>query len=137
MVPEQFEETKGFTNGLCAVKDWKSHKWGFIDTDGNLVIDYKFDDYSEFTRYGVADGNKYFIDKEGNDIPGTLHNGIIEVDGDLRYFIIDYETPEEMAEDKHYFEHCDIYDTKNREYVAKRIPFGNDVQHWRTAPIRQ
>ena len=122
VVPEQFEDTQGFCNGLCSVQSWENHKWGFIDTTGRLVIDYKFPEHSEFNQYGVALGDNHLIDKAGNNIPGTLYNGILEAHGDLRYFIIDFETEEELAEDKDEFTHCDIYDTKNREYVAKRVP---------------
>lgn len=34
-----------------------------------------------------------------------------------------------MVEDKYEFEHCDIYDTKNREYVAKRISADIDLPY--------
>ncbi len=116
---EQFESVSVFRNGLCAVQNREDHKWGFIDRNGTLVIDFQYYNESDFNQYGVAVGNDHLIDRSGNDITGTELNGILEACYDSRYYIICLDTSEEHA--LPYFTQCDIFDTKNREYIAKRI----------------
>ncbi len=64
---ERFEDAKLFTDkGYAAVK--KEGKWGFIDTDGVLVIQPAYDDARSFSNdlAAVKVGNKWgFIDPEG------------------------------------------------------------------------
>lgn len=62
-----FEDAKAFTeNGYAAV--CRSGKWGFLDSDGELVIDYLYEDAESF-RNGYAavcmDGLWGYIDTEG------------------------------------------------------------------------
>lgn len=47
----QFDDVKGFANGLCAVK--KGNKWGFIDQQGNLVVNYQFEDAGSISKNGL------------------------------------------------------------------------------------
>lgn len=57
----------GFSQNRCAVK--KDGKWGYIDTTGELIIDYTFDFARVFTMEGFArvrEGDEhFFIDKKG------------------------------------------------------------------------
>jgi hypothetical protein len=67
----KYASVQSFAEGLGAVKDRTSGKWGFIDADGTLAISCKFD-----KTYGFSDGlaavlvaNKYgFIDKAGKGV---------------------------------------------------------------------
>lgn len=70
---------RNFSEGLIAVKqlyingksDMQNGKWGFIDKDGNMVIDYQYDDANDFSDglVRVVKDNKYgFIDKNNNII---------------------------------------------------------------------
>lgn len=60
----------GFVNGLCAIK--KGKKWGYMDNQGNLVIDTIYDFARVFSNDGLARVRKgdqhMFIDKEGKCI---------------------------------------------------------------------
>ncbi len=55
-------------NKLFATK--QNEKWGFIDRDGNVVVEYIYEDASEFNEYGYAsiklDGKWGAIDESGN-----------------------------------------------------------------------
>lgn len=69
-----FDDARPFTdNGYAAV--CKNGKWGFIDADGTLVIDYKYDNAQSFS-YGYAPvcaGDRWgYIDTEGNLIIDTV-----------------------------------------------------------------
>ena len=50
----------------------KDGKWGFIDKQGNIVIDYIYDKVTQINEYGFGgikqDGKWGVIDKEGNII---------------------------------------------------------------------
>jgi hypothetical protein len=62
----QFEETKGFSEGLAAVKT--GGKWGFIDEGGRFVINPQFDEAFYFSQglAAVKVGKSVgYIDKEG------------------------------------------------------------------------
>ena len=70
---------RNLSEGLIAVKqlyingksDMQNGKWGFIDEDGNMVIDYQYDDANNFSDglVRVVKDNKYgFIDKSNNVI---------------------------------------------------------------------
>ena len=52
MIPPTFIEAKSFSNGLAAVSDGKY--WGFINEDGDLVIDYQFLDVDYFNAEGTC-----------------------------------------------------------------------------------
>ena len=65
-----FDDAKAFNDeGYAAV--CKSGKWGFVDVDGNLVIDYKYDDAESFSNgYGNICQSKVwnYIDVNNNII---------------------------------------------------------------------
>jgi hypothetical protein len=54
-------DVKGFSNGLVAINQGK--KWGFMNTNGKILIPVKFDDVTEFIDgYAVAkNGEKYIV----------------------------------------------------------------------------
>ena len=63
-----FDGAKAFTkDGYAAV--CRDGKWGYIDTEGELVIDYTYEDAESFQN-GLAavftDGKWGYIDTEGN-----------------------------------------------------------------------
>ncbi|MCW3159695.1 WG repeat-containing protein [Chryseobacterium oryctis] len=68
-----------FSEGLCRVQDTNG-KYGFIDTNGKLVIPCKFDEVGEFSN-GMAriekDSKTGYIDKKGNIVipPKYYHPG--------------------------------------------------------------
>ena len=125
LTDEKYYQVGRFCNGLCAVSV-EDCKWGCIDTDGNLVIPYKFCEEMLFNRYGVAVGDNTLIDRLGNEIPDTALNSIDDCGEDDRYFVFSFLDCEQLAS----IDECgtapnitvDIYDTKNRTYVVKGIP---------------
>ena len=69
VIDAQYEETLGFRLGLAPVK--KGGKWGYIDKDGNMIIEPKYLKASEFFDEGFAvvytdGGNINIINQEGN-----------------------------------------------------------------------
>ncbi len=64
------------TNELYRSK--RNGKYGFIDKKGNVVVDYIYDDATEFNKYGFAaikkDGLWGSIDKEGNVVIEPYYN---------------------------------------------------------------
>lgn len=57
-------------NNLFAKKE--NDKWGFIDANGNVIVDYQYDEVTEQNEYGYAgikkDGKWGIIDQNGNVI---------------------------------------------------------------------
>jgi hypothetical protein len=86
-----------FSDGLALVKD--NSKWGFIDAQGNKVIDTKFDAASGFTKGAaiVKENGKFFlINKKGDpinsnkyDAAGTPDYGTFPVQKDNLTGLID------------------------------------------------
>ena len=65
----QFRDAGDFSEGLSAVRDERTGKWGFVDKLGNMVIAPKFL-HSSYFRNGVA---SVLIDQEiRNAIPGVI-----------------------------------------------------------------
>ena len=67
---QTFDDAKAFTeNGYAAV--CRDGKWGFVDTEGKLVIDCAYEDAESFCNGFAAvyiDGKWGYIDTEGNVI---------------------------------------------------------------------
>jgi len=65
-----FDDAKAFTGeGYAAVCN--DGKWGFVDTDGKLVIDYTYEEAESFSNGFAAvyaDGKWGYIDTEGNQM---------------------------------------------------------------------
>ena len=51
IIAPQYEDAKSFSDGYAAVK--KDGKWGYIDEEGNVVVDFKYD-WANFFSEGVA-----------------------------------------------------------------------------------
>lgn len=62
-------------NNLFAKK--QNDKWGFVDTNGNTVVDYQYDEVTELNEYGYAgvkkDGKWGIIDQNGNIIVDNIY----------------------------------------------------------------
>ena len=63
-------------NNIYALK--KDEKWGFVDKEGNIIIEPKYDMVTEFNSYGFAgikQGNKWgVIDTTGNIVLEPTYN---------------------------------------------------------------
>lgn len=65
---EVHEDAKNFSQGLAAVK--KHGKWGDVDEKGEKVIDFNYDDASEFedgSALVTVKVRSYYIDKKGKE----------------------------------------------------------------------
>ncbi len=55
----------------------KDGKWGFVDKDGNMIIEAKYDKVTEFNKYGFAavkqNGKWGSINKDGKEIASTIY----------------------------------------------------------------
>ena len=92
---ETFEAAYAFQEGLAAVK--KENQWGFINKDGELVIDYQFEEVDQGFQEGVAavkqNGAWYFIDRNGDPASDAIQmddqedfrisSEVVEVNGGL------------------------------------------------------
>jgi hypothetical protein len=52
LINQQFQDVKLFREGKCAVRN-ENGKWGFIDKEGKLIINYQFDETDDI---GFSDG---------------------------------------------------------------------------------
>ena len=66
---KEIKNTELFTNNKIFA-DKKENKWGFVDKNGQVVIDYKYDDVTELNEYGFAgikkDGLWGIVNENGN-----------------------------------------------------------------------
>ena len=70
----EWDGAKDFSEGLAAVQD--GDKWGFIDTEGNLVIETKYDGAFSFSEglAAVRQGGRWgYIDKTGKAVIPFLY----------------------------------------------------------------
>lgn len=72
-----YEEIRAFSNGIHAIK--KNGKWGYVNRDGDLIIDFQFYDAKSFSEHLVApvqitkSPTRWgLIDIQGNEIPISL-----------------------------------------------------------------
>lgn len=109
-----------FSEGLAAVKENLHGNWGFIDEQGNLVIDFQYDSVYDF-REGLAcvqneNGLWGYIDKTGNVVIPRIYDHVtyfspegvaLVVEGSTGYLIdktgnvlleTDYESSGECSE---------------------------------------
>lgn len=60
------------------VPDEKNGKWGFIDKNSNVIVDYLYDEVTEINQYGYAgikkDGKWGSIDEKGNILQEPIYN---------------------------------------------------------------
>ena len=66
----------------------ENNKWGFINKNGDLIVEAEYDEVTEFNKYGFAavkkDGKWGSIDKEGKEITGEIY----ELDDNQKPFFI-------------------------------------------------
>lgn len=83
----EWEGAKDFSEGLAAVQ--KNGKWGFIDTEGNLVVEAKYDGAFSFSQglAAVRSGGRWgFIDKEGKTVISFLYQSVQSFSEDRAVF---------------------------------------------------
>lgn len=84
VILNKYDTNYSFHDGLLAVKNGETGRWGFIDEAGNKVIDYQWEyetfKYPQFgggaclvckysrDTYGILESTWYIIDKSGNAI---------------------------------------------------------------------
>ena len=96
---EEKEDTTSKEVGKLIPKE-KDKKWGFIDNNSNVIVDYKYEQVTELNKYGFAgiklNGKWGSIDEEGNIIVEPIYNldGFHEIDFIGKYYkvIYDYKT---------------------------------------------
>lgn len=96
------------------------------EDDNNLITSDDSEETLVFNKYGVACADGCLVDENGNEIPDTKLNCEDFYSEDSRYFRFSSLTDEQCAS----ISNCgtapdilmDIYDTKNRKYVAKGVP---------------
>lgn len=99
---EKNEEKDEITNESTGkiIPKKKDGKWGFVDSNSNVVVEYKYDEVTELNNNGFAgiklDGKWGSIDKNGNIIIEPTYNldSSYEVDFIGKYYrvIYDYKT---------------------------------------------
>ena len=100
---EKEEEEKKTENSVQSgnlIPKKKDGKWGFVDANSNVIVDYKYDEVTQINQYGFAgiklNGKWGSIDKDGNIIiEPTYHlDNFYEVNFIGKYYkvIYDYRT---------------------------------------------
>lgn len=99
---EENEEKNTDTNEVTGklIPKEKDKKWGFVDGNSNVVVDYKYEQVTEFNKYGFAgvklNGKWGSIDEEGNIVVEPIYNldGFHEIEFIGKYYkvIYDYKT---------------------------------------------
>ncbi len=100
---ENIDDYNGLSEGLLAVK--KNGKWGFVDEQGNVVIDFLYDPYENYVSYGeniervytavngyiavLKDGKWGLIDTKGNIVIDTIYDGISQVNPDGMFWLLE------------------------------------------------
>lgn len=71
LIEPKFYEVDLFSEGLASVQEAKDGKYGYINEDGEIVIDFQYDssaDFKDGKAFVNKDGNYIYIDKKGNEI---------------------------------------------------------------------
>jgi len=80
----KYEYQGSFNNGLAKVK--KDHKWGFIDTTGNVVVNFKYNEVENFVD-GLARvrlGQKWgLVDVTGREVIRPTFEWIYDFENDI------------------------------------------------------
>ncbi len=73
-------ETKEVFKDNALIASKKDNKWGFVDRNGNIVVEYSYDKVTEFNEYGFAGikiHNKWgVIDSKGNVVKEPIYENI-------------------------------------------------------------
>lgn len=96
---EEKETATNEATGKLIPKE-KDGKWGFIDSNSNVVVDYKYEKVTEFNKYGFAgvklNGKWGSIDENGNIVAEPIYNldSSYEVEFIGKYYkvVYDYKT---------------------------------------------
>ena len=87
-IAPQYEDARSFYSGLAAVK--RDGKWGYIDEDNNVVIDFQYDVAYDFNEgYAIVGFRK----SDGEDVDGgyAIYNlGFVDKAGQLTYLYGEY-----------------------------------------------
>lgn len=96
---EEKEATTNEVTGKLIPKE-KDGKWGFVNSNSNVVVDYKYEKVTEFNKYGFAgvklNGKWGSIDENGNIVAEPIYNldSSYEVEFIGKYYkvVYDYKT---------------------------------------------
>ena len=96
---DEKQETENVSSKRLIPKEEKG-KWGFVDQNDNLIIDYKYEKVTEFNQYGFAgvelNGKWGSIDESGTQIVEPIYNlnNFYEINFIGKYYkvIYDYRT---------------------------------------------
>ena len=96
---EEKEESTREATGKIIPKE-KDGKWGFVNKDSNVVVDYIYEKVTEFNKYGFAgiklNGKWGSIDEDGNIVVEPMYNleNLHEVEFIGKYYKVvqDYKT---------------------------------------------
>lgn len=73
---KELKNTEVYTNNKLFVKI-ENNQYGFVDINGNLVVNYKYDKAYEFNKYGFAavkkDGKWGAIDEQGQEVVDLIY----------------------------------------------------------------
>ena len=97
---EENKEANSVINTGKIIPDQKDGKWGFIDSNSNVIVDYKYDQVTKLNKYGFAGikiNEKWgSIDENGNIVVEPIYNlnNFYEVDFIGKYYkvVYDYKT---------------------------------------------
>ncbi|HCC07996.1 MAG TPA: hypothetical protein DEP72_07580 [Clostridiales bacterium] len=72
IIPIQYASAQSFNGGIAVVCSKENWKYGCIDKEGKVVVDFKYDDFSYFRENGLAviklNGKYGFMDSTGKEV---------------------------------------------------------------------
>lgn len=115
-IPFIYDGAKDFYEGVAAVK--KGDYWGYIDSDNNMVLDFKYNQAEGFNN-GIAQAGKSLIDKKGNVLVTAQHSTLKMLGSDYYMSYAFYLNPVS----KGYHFSMDIYNLKGEMLYEVTIPY--------------
>lgn len=133
VIEPQYAWVGEFSHGLCPVnlnrtwyrtpegRRYYENHYGYIDTNGKTIIPFRFEEASNFNKYGVAvvadDTGAYMIDTDGNEIPDTRYPYLEgRIDYNERY--IEFSpVGSQYGDDAE--DNVGLYDTKERKILCE------------------
>ena len=115
IITPQYEDAKLFSESLAAVK--QDGKWGYIDTNNNVVISFEYDTANSFSEGYAIVGNYSTITGWDDEPQDIVYLGIIDKNGSyspLRSYTYDWATEQYGVRD-HYM-YVEYYD-ENFDYT--------------------
>lgn len=129
VIESQYAWAGSFSHGLCPVNlgrtwyrspsgdRWYENHYGYINPLGKTVIPFRYDEASDFNKYGVAyavdDKGAHLIDTSGNEIPGTRFP-YLEDDLEYEYRYVQFSSSNTDDDDD-----TGLYDTKERKILCQ------------------